>query len=339
MQVRTIAYAIVAALLSFEVRASTVTIEPEPVEAGATAAVPSKPLSADDADYPLQSLLANESGTVQLNLLLDQSGKVFFVQTLRSSGTPRLDQAAAAIARTKWAFQPATKDGMPASGNIKVTVAWKAPLELADEYKRDVPAMANLAPDEQANLRTPVARTEHSVTADDYPPISIRLLETGVVQMRYLIGEDGNVSDVQITHSSGHARLDDAAMSAVKKRWHFQPATLNGRPTSVWVPAEFVFCLDKCIDTTRICRPEPILGDTMQMTPAGSVPSVKVSQWIHVTENGAVDSLILQTDDGWMRASKAIVDAFSSAVHYPPAAEAKRSPSCWFNGSVTVTAK
>jgi hypothetical protein len=77
----------------------------------------------------------------------------------------------------------------------------------------------------------------------------------------------------------------------------------------------------------------------MQMTPAGAVPSLKVSQWIHVTESGAVDALILQTDDGWMQASKAIVEGFSRAVHYPPAAEAKRSPSCWFNGSVTVTAK
>jgi hypothetical protein len=77
----------------------------------------------------------------------------------------------------------------------------------------------------------------------------------------------------------------------------------------------------------------------MQMTPTEVVSKVKVSQWIHVTESGAVDALILQTDDGWMQASKAIVDEFSRVVHYPPAAQVKRPASCWFDGSVTVTAK
>jgi len=338
MFLRRIAFAVAVALVSSQVLASTVTVDPEMLPAGATAPTPTKPLVVEDAEYPLQSLLSNESGTVQLNLLIDTSGKVFFAQTLKSSGTPRLDQAAVAIARTKWTFQLATKDGAAKSGNLKVSVAWKAPLELAEAYKQNVPAMANIRAGDAVDLKPPVAITSHAITVNDYPPLSIRRGEGGVVELKYLITEDGTVGDAQIVQSSTFTRLDDAAITVVKK-WRFQPGILNGTPTPVWTPVEFIFCVGKCVDMTRVCRPQPNLGESMQMTPTEAISKVKVSQWIHVTESGAVDSLILQTDDGWMQASKTIVDEFSRAVHYPPAAQAKRPPSCWFDGSVTVTAK
>jgi TonB family protein len=71
---------------------------------GTTAPIPTR-LDILDTDYPLESLLANEEGQVSLNLLVDAEGKVTFAQVLTGSGSQRLDQAAARVARTRWHFR------------------------------------------------------------------------------------------------------------------------------------------------------------------------------------------------------------------------------------------
>jgi protein TonB len=87
------------------------------------------------------------------------------------------------------------------------------------------------------------ATTSHQVTADDYPPVSIRLQEQGKVAIKYTIATDGTVTDCAVTTPSGKPRLDDAACTMVKKRWKFKPATQDGKPVSVSLPAEVIFAL------------------------------------------------------------------------------------------------
>jgi len=89
----------------------------------------------------------------------------------------------------------------------------------------------------------PVATTSHQVTADDYPPVSIRLQEQGKVAIKYTISADGSVTECAVTGSSGKPRLDDAACKMVQKRWKFKPATQEGKPVAVSVPAEVIFAL------------------------------------------------------------------------------------------------
>lgn len=89
----------------------------------------------------------------------------------------------------------------------------------------------------------PQPTTSHAVTADDYPPLSIRLQEQGVVGIRYLVGTDGNVDKVEITKSSGHDRLDKAAIAMVKRKWKFKPATQGGKPVAEWQRVNVVFRL------------------------------------------------------------------------------------------------
>jgi len=90
----------------------------------------------------------------------------------------------------------------------------------------------------------PVALTSHSVTADDYPAVSIRLQEQGTVQVRYFVNTSGDVGDCQVTGSSGMARLDDAACRMVKARWKFRPAVVNdGTPIPVWLDGQITFQL------------------------------------------------------------------------------------------------
>jgi len=49
------------------------------------------------------------------------------------------------------------------------------------------------------------------------------------VLIRAVVGEDGRVLEAEVTRSSGHRRLDEAALAAIRT-WTFLPATRAGRP-------------------------------------------------------------------------------------------------------------
>jgi len=59
--------------------------------------------------------------------------------------------------------------------------------------------------------------------APAYPPESLRAQEQGTVLLLIEVDATGQVSRVTITESSGHRRLDQAAVEAVKQFWYFGP--------------------------------------------------------------------------------------------------------------------
>jgi protein TonB len=89
----------------------------------------------------------------------------------------------------------------------------------------------------------PVPITSHAVTSDDYPDLSIRLAEQGLVKIEYLVQSDGTVSECAVITSSGSSRLDIAACTMVKRRWRFRPATQNGKPVAEYLQADVSFTL------------------------------------------------------------------------------------------------
>ena len=74
----------------------------------------------------------------------------------------------------------------------------------------------------------------------DYPRLSKRLGETGVVMLRIFIDEAGRVREAVVGRTSGHPRLDDAAVAAVQKA-RFKPPSINGQTVSGYaqVPVDF----------------------------------------------------------------------------------------------------
>jgi periplasmic protein TonB len=56
----------------------------------------------------------------------------------------------------------------------------------------------------------------------------------GTTLLRVHVATDGRIDDVQVERSAGHAALDRAAASAVR-RWRFEPARDATGPVAVWV--------------------------------------------------------------------------------------------------------
>jgi protein TonB len=76
----------------------------------------------------------------------------------------------------------------------------------------------------------PIMRT-HSIPP--YPPISVRLNESGTTLMEVHITTEGNVDDCKILNTSSSDRLDTAACEYVKRVWRWQPPTNQGAPVAV----------------------------------------------------------------------------------------------------------
>ena len=76
-----------------------------------------------------------------------------------------------------------------------------------------------------------------------YPAVSRRLHESGLVVVAVLVGPDGVPREVQVHQSSGHARLDDAAVAGVR-RARFKPYTEAGQPLSGWARIPIPFELE-----------------------------------------------------------------------------------------------
>lgn len=65
-----------------------------------------------------------------------------------------------------------------------------------------------------------------------YPIECRRKKEQGTVVLALTLDTEGRVSSISVSRSSGYDRLDDAALSAVRK-WRWSPLTKDGKPVMV----------------------------------------------------------------------------------------------------------
>ena len=80
-----------------------------------------------------------------------------------------------------------------------------------------------------------------------YPAISKRLGEQGRVVVRVLIDENGLPQQAELQTSSGHARLDQAALNAVMS-WRYVPGRKAGKVQAMWFHVPITFDLKPARD-------------------------------------------------------------------------------------------
>lgn len=91
----------------------------------------------------------------------------------------------------------------------------------------------------------PTLDARHPLSQPAYPPGSIRLEETGVVELELRIGVDGRVRDARVLRSSGYPRLDRAAVAEATRNWRLRPATFDGEPIEGVYRIKVTFRLDE----------------------------------------------------------------------------------------------
>ena len=100
------------------------------------------------------------------------------------------------------------------------------------------PAAAAPAPAERLLPAAAVQYLEPPVLV--YPRASRRAGEAGRVLLRVFIDEQGLPRQVQVNRSSGFARLDEAAIEALRKA-RFKPCVAEGQPVAGWALVPLTF--------------------------------------------------------------------------------------------------
>jgi protein TonB len=94
-----------------------------------------------------------------------------------------------------------------------------------------------------------IAMTSQMLTAiylrnpkPSYPNMSRRLNEQGTVLLRVFVTMAGDATKIELKESSGHPRLDHAALDAVQT-WKFVPARRGEQAVAAWVVVPIKFSL------------------------------------------------------------------------------------------------
>lgn len=127
-----------------------------------------------------------------------------------------------------------------------------APVQPATTPEAASPAPAPALVPEPLTQRVPVG--EDSLPVVDasaagnpkpaYPKASRALGEQGKVLLDVYIEDDGRVGNIRLHQSSGFARLDEAALLAVRQ-WRFTPARRAGRAVAMWTVQPISFDLHR----------------------------------------------------------------------------------------------
>jgi protein TonB len=121
----------------------------------------------------------------------------------------------------------------PSAFARRIDVAWTLPAPEPVEAAAPEPAAAPLIAASPPPEPVVVAPALLERREPDYPRLSRRLGEEGVVVLRVRVASDGSVA-ATVERSSGFERLDRAAVAAIET-WSFAPATRDG----VAIPWEF----------------------------------------------------------------------------------------------------
>lgn len=121
----------------------------------------------------------------------------------------------------------------PPARQLVAATPTSLPVESAVSPAPTPVAAAPLAPTPAAAAGPLAVGAELSVScperrAPNYPPLSRRLGETGTTLLRVELDEQGQVAAAGVVTGSGHARLDAAALAAVRT-WRCTPARSNGQ--------------------------------------------------------------------------------------------------------------
>jgi protein TonB len=116
----------------------------------------------------------------------------------------------------------------------EISIASDAPTNAISQVQKQVATVA--PPPPVTPITAPRTEGRAHECESQYPPLSRRLSEQGIVTMKFTVMTDGTVAGPRVVKSSGFQRLDEAAVQCVS-RWRYHPATQGGKPLAVSLEA------------------------------------------------------------------------------------------------------
>jgi TonB family protein len=175
---------------------------------------PLRPIMAThtQAPYPQMSVMTKEEGTTLLEVIIGTDGVPTDVKVVNSSGSLRLDEAAASHVKANWRWNPPVANCKPTTVTTRISVRWNL---------QDANAAAN------SQLAPPTVVMD----AKDFPPDALARHEQGTVTLTIYVLTTGQVVLSRVIQSSGFPDLDAKSQELVKTL-HWSPASLNGHPVN-----------------------------------------------------------------------------------------------------------
>ncbi len=133
-------------------------------------------------------------------------------------------------------------------GRMRPTPAPRAAASARPSPATVAPAASSADTAREAAPRATAARPVAGMAEAEkpvYPLGSVLAEEQGLVVLHVEVGADGRASAATVAHSSGHARLDDAARRTVATLWRFVPATVDGQPVPGAAEVPITFRLER----------------------------------------------------------------------------------------------
>ena len=216
------------------------------------------------ASYPVMLRDAGIGGSPVVWFLLDTNGVPAKTQLSRSSGYPALDEAALAVAQTMRFSAAMNRDTrvavwveipilFRATGSSTVTPEQRARIE-AMARRAQAPAIAPAIVPARPPVPPPAAapapmsvRPELMNVAEvaqalarNYPPLLKDAGIGGIAVVWFYIDTQGRVLKTQLSKSSGHRALDEAAIN-VAQVMRFSPALRDDEKVPMWVELPLAF--------------------------------------------------------------------------------------------------
>jgi TonB family protein len=163
-------------------------------------------------------------------------------ESVDEQNTQQLDDLLNAI-RQRRQQRSASRDGRPSRSTNSGTTNSEEPNSSGDRNGEDTDVAARSGPsgsDSPGNSRGSRTVACRSCPRPSYPRSALDAGAEGTVNIMVDISANGQVSSASLVGSSGNSALDQAALSAVRNRWRFQPITggANGIVVSVVMTIE-----------------------------------------------------------------------------------------------------
>lgn len=173
-------------------------------------------------------------GNLLVIVEIDADGELLDVAIRRSSGSTELDDATIRIVRLAAPYAAFTSEMRRKADVVVIARAFR--------FDRGEPTGDQAPPEPSATSTLSLPSGGGSCEMPKYPPGSMASNEQGTVTLLFLISKSGDVLESRIERSSGHERLDVAALSALSA-CRFRPIEKGGESQQGWGRLQFEWVL------------------------------------------------------------------------------------------------